>query len=64
MPSKKLIQTTNVWLSCTEYVISTGMLWGVPSKHGHDPPTQKKNNLISELYFYSQVIANTCMFVI
>ena len=28
-----------------------------PSKHGHDPP-----KLIAVLYFYSQVIASTCMF--
>ena len=33
-------------------------IWAFPSKHGHDP---RKINFISELNFYSQVIANTCM---
>ena len=26
MPGEKLIQTANIWLSCTEYVISAGLL--------------------------------------
>ena len=25
-PGEKLIQTANIWLSCTEYVISAGLL--------------------------------------
>ena len=27
MPSEKLIKPANIWLPCTEYVISAGLLW-------------------------------------
>ena len=26
-PAEKLIQAANIWLSCTKYVISAGLLW-------------------------------------
>ena len=29
MPGEKFIQTSNIWLSCTEYVISAGLLWWI-----------------------------------
>ena len=29
MPGEKLIQTANIWLSCTNYVISAGLLWWI-----------------------------------
>ena len=33
MPGKKLIQTANIWLSCTECVISSGLLWWMSLVH-------------------------------
>ena len=33
MPGEKLIQTGNIWLSCTEYVISAGLLWWISLVH-------------------------------
>ena len=37
MPGEKLIQTANIpldiWLSCTEYVISVGLLWWISLVH-------------------------------
>ena len=30
-PGEKLIQTANIWLSCTNYVISAGLLWWISS---------------------------------
>ena len=29
MPGEKLIQTANIWLSCTNCVISEGLLWWI-----------------------------------
>ena len=29
MPAEKLTQMANIWLSCTEYVISAGLLWWI-----------------------------------
>ena len=33
MPGEKLIQTANIWLFCTEYVISAGLLWWISLVH-------------------------------
>ena len=33
MPSEKLIPTANIWLSCTNYVISAGLLWWIGNIH-------------------------------
>ena len=33
MPGEKLIQTVNIWLSCTKYVISAGLLWWISLVH-------------------------------
>ena len=33
MPGEKLIQTANIWLSCTKYFISAGLLWWISSVH-------------------------------
>ena len=33
MPSEKLIQTANIQLSCTDYVISAGLLWWISLVH-------------------------------
>ena len=33
MPGEKLIQTANIWLSCTKYVIFAGLLWWISSVH-------------------------------
>ena len=29
MHGEKLIQTANIWLSCTNYVIAAGLLWWI-----------------------------------
>ena len=29
MPGEKLIQTANIWLSCTNYAISAGLFWWI-----------------------------------
>ena len=33
MPGEKLIQTANIWLSCTKYDISAGLLWWICLVH-------------------------------
>ena len=33
MPGEKLIQTANIWLSCTKYAISAGLLWWISLVH-------------------------------
>ena len=33
MPGEKLIQTANIGLSCTNYVISAGLHWWISSVH-------------------------------
>ena len=33
MPGEKLIQTANIWLSCTNYVISEGLLCWISLVH-------------------------------
>ena len=33
MPGEKLIQTANIWLSCTNYDISAGLLWWIRLVH-------------------------------
>ena len=33
MPGEKLIQAVNIWLSCTKYVISAGLLWWISLVH-------------------------------
>ena len=33
MPGEKLIQTANIWLSCTKYAISAGLLWWISLEH-------------------------------
>ena len=32
-PGKNLIQTANIWLSCTEYVVLVGLLWWISLIH-------------------------------
>ena len=41
MPGEKLIQTANIWLSCTNYVISAGLLWWVSLVHRRGLKTAK-----------------------
>ena len=33
MPGEKLIQAANIWLSCTKYAISAGLLWWISLVH-------------------------------
>ena len=41
MPGEKLIQTANIWLSCTKYVISAGLLWWISLVHRRGLKTVK-----------------------
>ena len=41
MPGEKLIQTANIWLSCTNYVISAGLLWWISLVHRRGLKTAK-----------------------
>ena len=41
MPSEKLIQNANIWLYCTNYVISAGLLWWVSLVHRRGLKTAK-----------------------
>ena len=41
MPGKKLIQTANIWLSWTNYVISAGVLWCISLVHRRVSKLQK-----------------------
>ena len=41
MPSKKINQTANIWLSCTNYVISAGLLWWISLVHRRGLKTAK-----------------------
>ena len=41
MPGEKLIQIANIWLSCTNYVISAGLLWWISSAHRRVSKLQK-----------------------
>ena len=42
MPQEKLIQTANIWLSCTECVISAGLLWWISLVHKRAVKLKKK----------------------
>ena len=41
MPGEKLIQTANIWLSYTNYVISAGLLWWISLVHMRGLKTAK-----------------------
>ena len=41
MPGEKLIQTANIWLSCTNYDISSGLLWWISLVHWRGLQTAK-----------------------
>ena len=41
MPGEKLIQAVNIWLSCTKYVISAGLLWWISLVHRRGLSTAK-----------------------
>ena len=41
MPGEKLIQSANIWLSCTNYVISAGLLWWISLVHRRGLQTAK-----------------------
>ena len=47
MPGEKLIQTANIWLSCTKYIISAGLLWWISLVH---------IGRVSKLQKYQQVL--------
>ena len=41
MPGEKLIQTANIWISCTNCVISAGLLWWISLVHRRGHKTAK-----------------------
>ena len=41
MPGEKLIQATYIWLFCTKYVISAGLLWWISLLHRRGLKTAK-----------------------
>ena len=41
MPGEKLIQSANIWLSCTNYAISAGLLWWISLVHRRSLQTAK-----------------------
>ena len=41
MPGEKLIQSANIWLSCTNYAISAGLLWWIILVHRRGLQTAK-----------------------
>ena len=49
MPGEKLIRTANIWLSCTNYVISAGLLWWISPVQTRGPKLQKYQQVWKEV---------------
>ena len=48
MPGEKLIKTANIWLSCTNYVISAGLLWWIILVHMRGLETPKISAIVEK----------------
>ena len=51
MPGEKLIQTANIWLSCTKYVISAGLLWWISLVYRRVSKLQKYQQVRKKVKF-------------
>ena len=58
MPGEKLIQTANIWLSCTKYAISAELLWWVSLVHGGVSKLQKYQQVWKKWKFKCGIVAS------
>ena len=60
MPGGKLIHTANIWLPCTEYVISAGLLWWIGlSVIGGFSKVQKYQQVWKKWNLENEIVAST-----